>query len=37
MESGGVYGNIQDVISKVNKTSEDIQMEIDEVRNHHKV
>ena len=32
MESGGVYSNIQDVIAKINKTSEEIQMEIDEVR-----
>ncbi|CDW84213.1 UNKNOWN [Stylonychia lemnae] len=31
MESGGTYGNIQEVIANVNKTSEDIQMEIDEV------
>ena len=32
MESGGQFSNIQDVIAQVNKTSEDIQIEIDEVR-----
>jgi hypothetical protein len=31
MESGGALGNIQDVIAEVNKQSEEIQMEIDEV------
>lgn len=31
MESGGAFSNIQDVIANVNKTSENIQMDIDEV------
>eukprot|EP00347_Sterkiella_histriomuscorum_P000833 403374341 len=31
MESGGAFSNIQDVIANVNKTSENIQMDIDEL------
>ena len=31
MESGGTFSNIQDVISKINKSGEEIRMEIDDV------
>ena len=31
LETGGSFSNIQDVIAKINKTSEEIQMEIDDV------